>query len=90
MQTFSWEEIKKHTTTDSYWIVAHGKIYDVTSYLKLHPPIMTNQNRKKKDPFGQDVSISYDFHGKKQKAIWKQFFIGKVESKNAGFKCIIL
>ena len=29
---FEWEEIKKHNTTVSLWIVVHDCVYDVTSF----------------------------------------------------------
>jgi len=32
-----WDEIKKHKTKDSCWVVIDGKIYDVTKFLKEHP-----------------------------------------------------
>ncbi|ANB14631.1 Cyb2p [Sugiyamaella lignohabitans] len=31
------EEIKKHTTKESCWVVLHGKVYDVTDFLSRHP-----------------------------------------------------
>lgn len=34
---FTMEEIAKHNTVDSCWIVAHGNVYDATNFLSLHP-----------------------------------------------------
>lgn len=34
---YSFEEISKHTTVDSLWLVIDGKVYDVTSFLEEHP-----------------------------------------------------
>jgi len=37
MRLISNEEVGRHTTLASCWVVVHGKVYDVTSLLKLHP-----------------------------------------------------
>jgi cytochrome b involved in lipid metabolism len=29
--------VKKHATPDDLWLVIHGSVYDVTSFLKDHP-----------------------------------------------------
>lgn len=31
------EEVKKHTTEKSCWLVVHGNVYDVTEFLEEHP-----------------------------------------------------
>lgn len=33
----SGSEIAKHTSSDSCWIVIHGRVYDVTGFLDKHP-----------------------------------------------------
>ncbi|KAI0592797.1 FMN-dependent dehydrogenase-domain-containing protein [Biscogniauxia sp. FL1348] len=35
--TLTADEIKKHRTTSSCWLVVDGKVFDVTSYLSQHP-----------------------------------------------------
>lgn len=30
---YSWEEVKRHNTTESAWVVVHDKVYDVTQFL---------------------------------------------------------
>ena len=37
MEEYSWEEIAKHNTVDSLWLVVSGKIYDVTTFIDEHP-----------------------------------------------------
>lgn len=37
MKTYTWEEIQKHNTSESPWLVVHGKVYDVTEFQKIHP-----------------------------------------------------
>ena len=34
---YSWEEIRKHSSDKSAWIVIKGKVYDVTEYMAEHP-----------------------------------------------------
>ncbi|KYR00718.1 cytochrome b5 B [Tieghemostelium lacteum] len=36
-QEFTLEEIQKHTTLESLWIIINGNVYDVTSYADTHP-----------------------------------------------------
>lgn len=33
----SLEEVKRHTSEEDCWIIVHGKVYDVTSFLDEHP-----------------------------------------------------
>lgn len=37
MPELTWEEIKKHDSQESCWIVFEGQVLDVTGYLKKHP-----------------------------------------------------
>lgn len=37
METFTWDEIKRHTTHASRWIVIENEVFDVTTWLKKHP-----------------------------------------------------
>lgn len=34
---YTLEEVSKHKTRESCWIILSGKVYDVTTYLKNHP-----------------------------------------------------
>ncbi|PWN97538.1 putative cytochrome b5 [Tilletiopsis washingtonensis] len=36
-KTFSAEEVKKHASEESVWVVVDGGVYDVTSFLDDHP-----------------------------------------------------
>lgn len=31
------EEVRQHRTADDAWMVLHGKVYNITPYLKFHP-----------------------------------------------------
>ena len=67
------EELKKHNRYDDLWISIHGKVYDVTDWVKEHPggdvPIL--------DLAGQDATDAFiAFH---PGSAWKyldRFFTG--------------
>lgn len=33
-RTITWEEVKKHNSAESLWVVINGKVYDVTEFAK--------------------------------------------------------
>ena len=73
---FSLQEINKHKSIDSCWLMANNKVYDVTDFLKIHPehiPIILPKA-------GQDVTKDYSFHTRHMKKIWKKYCIGYVQS----------
>jgi cytochrome-b5 reductase len=37
LQTYTLEEIAKHTTDEDCWIIIHNKVYNVSSYFEEHP-----------------------------------------------------
>jgi|APSaa5957512493_1039668.scaffolds.fasta_scaffold245077_1 cytochrome b involved in lipid metabolism len=82
---YQWSEIIKHNTEESCWLVAHNKVYDVTKFLKIHPPerdvIMRHITNN-----SQEVSESYDFHRSNTQKLWKKYLIGDVSDKKI---CII-
>ena len=34
VRKYTWEEIQKHNTNTSLWIVVHNKVYDVTRFME--------------------------------------------------------
>ena len=34
---FTWEEIQEHDKKDDSWIVIHGKVYNISNFMKKHP-----------------------------------------------------
>ncbi|EED84816.1 predicted protein, partial [Postia placenta Mad-698-R] len=45
----SYDEVQKHNTPDSCWVVVEGQVYDVTSVLGWHPggvPAILNNSGK--------------------------------------------
>tara|TARA_B100001964_G_C13643754_1_gene341688 strand:+ start:64 stop:294 length:231 start_codon:yes stop_codon:yes gene_type:complete len=76
MKQLSLEEVKKHTTVDSCWIITNGYVYDVSDFLDKHPVDRDIILKKA----GTDCSIDYKFHSKKTRKIWKKYRIGKLTS----------
>jgi len=37
MPSFSWQEVSKHNTPESCWMIVHGKVYNITEWLEKHP-----------------------------------------------------
>jgi cytochrome b involved in lipid metabolism len=73
---YQWEEIEKHNTVASCWLVAHNKVYDVTAFITKHPAgkyaILKHA--------GSDVTQDFDFHSSNGQKQWRPFKIGVVKS----------
>ena len=75
-KTFTWEEIRKHTTDDSAWFVARGKVYDATRYLKDHPGGAESITMNA----GQDATEDfYAIHSIKAQAMLNEYYIGEAD-----------
>jgi cytochrome b involved in lipid metabolism len=76
---YTHDEISKHTSIKSVWIVAGNKVYDITSFLKnnKHPGgsmcILECSSKMK------DCLADYKMHTKSGKHLWKQYLIGYVK-----------
>ena len=73
-------EVARHNTCEDCWIMAHGKVYDVTSYIFQHPggagAILRNA--------GTDASAHFDFHDKSSQKRWGALQIGVVGGHGGG------
>ncbi|KAG9091947.1 hypothetical protein FS749_016123 [Ceratobasidium sp. UAMH 11750] len=55
------EQLKQHTTTDSFYVLIHGKVYDVTKFLDEHPggdEVITAEGGKDATEAFEDVGHS--------------------------------
>ena len=83
LPSYSLEEIKKHNTSESCWIIVNDLVLDVTPFLPYHPA----SDKCIIKYGGKNCDQHYRFHSKKgQKLFWK-FTIGRVEKD--GTECII-
>eukprot|EP00934_Nitzschia_sp_Nitz4_P004303 Nitzschia sp. Nitz4//scaffold51_size120721//111749//112267//NITZ4_003748-RA/size120721-processed-gene-0.166-mRNA-1//-1//CDS//3329553925//4293//frame0 len=77
---YTWDEISKHSTPDSVWVVAGDDVYDVTSYLSQHPGGVNSLLKRAGGV--RDCTEDFLFHGAKGRKAWKRFHIGKVKRCN--------
>lgn len=72
----TWDVIGQHNKPESCWIVAHGRVYNMTGFFasQSHPGGQTSLLRFA----GTDASEHFDMHSKAAKALWKRLRIGFV------------
>jgi len=76
LSKYSWEEIHKHTGRDDCWMVIHGKVYDVSSWVERHPGgdlIMQGAGR-------EATPFFVPYHPTKVTALLKKYEIGEVDN----------
>ena len=85
MQQVTREEVSKHCTKDSCWVIIDKNVYwvynyvlfnryDLTSYLYKHPPggqMIVNLAQK-----DQNAKRMLSIHSPKAKMLWESFLIG--------------
>ncbi len=69
------EEVSHHITPDDLWLVAHGKVYDATGWVEMHPGGAAALLRRG----GLDATRDFDFHTKRAHGLWEATCIGKLE-----------
>ena len=78
---FTYEEIAKHNTSASVWIICDGRVYDVTPLLPTHPG--GEQALLRRGGGVQDCRRDYDFHSRKGRQEWSKYLIGEVDAASA-------
>lgn len=68
------DDVAKHNTHNSLWIVADDKVYDVTDFIQLHPGGAVAV--LKRGGGCHDCRQDYKFHSKGAREQWKKFQIG--------------
>jgi len=71
---FTREEIAKHNTPESLWLVADDKVYDATSFVYAHPG--GHVAILKRGGGCADCREDYKFHSKGARDSWKSLQIG--------------
>jgi cytochrome b involved in lipid metabolism len=70
------EQLMEHRTDESFWLAAHGNVYDITSYLSRHPSGKDTILRNAR----ADNSEDFEFHSKFGQDTWKRHKIGRLVS----------
>ena len=69
---FSRKESALHNQCHDCWLIAHGKVYDVTAFMSRHP----GGDRAILRRAGTDATCDYDFHSSRAQKMWERFMIG--------------
>ncbi|CAL9137901.1 unnamed protein product [Musa acuminata var. zebrina] len=74
---YSMREAAEHNTRDDCWVVIHGKVYDVTSYLDEHPGgddvLLSAAGRDSTEDF-EDAG-----HSKSARELMQDYYIGELD-----------
>ncbi|KAL4948916.1 hypothetical protein BDW69DRAFT_188823 [Aspergillus filifer] len=74
MKEFTTQEVAAHKSHEDLWVIIHGKVYDLTSYLRDHP----GGAEVLYDVAGKDATAAYEDVGHSEDAdeIMQDFLIG--------------
>ncbi len=71
---FTLEQVSAHRYEGDCWMSAAGKVYDVTSFIDLHPGGRVAILKRA----GQDATRDFRFHSKKGQKVWSGMEIGSL------------
>jgi len=83
--TYTEEEIAKHNREDDCWFILEGKVYDVTTFMDIHP----GGKRALMNFAGKDASANIEFHSPIMMKQAKLFYVGNLEGYKQPSSCII-
>ena len=69
------EEVSRHRALGDLWLVVHGKVYDATEWVEMHPGGSAALLRRG----GLDASQDFDFHTKRARGLWEATCIGRLD-----------
>jgi predicted heme/steroid binding protein len=81
-------EVAAHCSAQSCWLIAHGRVYDVTAFVPRHP----GSARAILRHAGEDASADFDFHRAATRTFWRKFQIGVVcdDDEESGVRCVVM
>lgn len=75
------DEVRKHDTEDSAWVVVEGKIYDATTFIDDHPGGVVAILLKA----GEDASEEFiGTHSRKARGMLDRFYVGDLVDGGMG------
>jgi len=79
---YTMEEIRKHNTDESAWIVLHGRVYDVTKWMWYHP----GREEVLQQNAGEDATFKFEsnYHSNYARDTARKYVIGKVKDGELG------
>ncbi|CAJ1953444.1 unnamed protein product [Cylindrotheca closterium] len=77
VRVFSMEEVRRHNSAESAWLVVGDKIYDATEYIRIHPGGEMSILRKSGGVV--DCTQDFHFHSKAGKKVWDRYYVGKLK-----------
>ena len=80
---FTREEVAKHNTAESCWLIVEQNVYDVTTFLDEHPAGRKAILKKA----GQDATTDYHFHSREGKNTFEPYLIGSLEGSSSCVLC---
>lgn len=80
---FTLDEVARHNTDRSCWLISNGTVYDVTQFLRKHPEHVD----RVMEVAGTDVTRDYMFHTITQRGVWRQYRIGTVQESGCCTVC---
>lgn len=83
---YTWSEIKQHNNKNDCWLVAKGKVYDVTNFLHHHPAGVQSIARHG----GTEASEHFYFHSKSAHTLWEGYIIGRLDGYKAEDNCTLM
>jgi len=76
LKKYNWKEIETHNSAVDCWLVIHGKVYDVTSWIPSHPGgniILNGAGR-------ECTALFYSYHPLKVRNLLDPYLIGEVSN----------
>lgn len=79
-KAYTWEDVRAHDSVEhgGVWVVVKDQVYDVTPFIKNHPP----GGRLIERQAGKEVSRHYEYHLEATKHFWAKSSIGWVVAEN--------
>ncbi len=79
---YTLEEVAKHSSREDCWIVIHGKVYDVTSFIPEHPggdAILQGCGKDATELFETRPMGSGTPHSEEARELLERYYIGELK-----------